>query len=61
MTDFEKAASYFSTSNPAFSQAYVLRTELYFFQQKLASQHSASALSTTIFFTLRAFAEEDNY
>jgi hypothetical protein len=24
-TDFEKAASYFSTSNPAFSQAYVLR------------------------------------
>jgi integrase len=24
--DFKKATSYFSTSNPAFSQAYVLRT-----------------------------------
>ena len=30
-TDFEKAASYFSTLNPAFSQAYVLRVQLIFF------------------------------
>jgi hypothetical protein len=29
--DFEKVASYFSTSNPAFSQAYVLRGQLLFF------------------------------
>jgi hypothetical protein len=29
-TDFEKAASYFSTSNPAFSQAYVLRIRALF-------------------------------
>jgi hypothetical protein len=28
--DFEKAASYFSTSNPAFSQAYVLRVQTSF-------------------------------
>ncbi len=31
-TDFEKATSYFSTSNPAFSQAYVLRVQTSFFQ-----------------------------
>jgi hypothetical protein len=29
-TDFEKTASYFFTSNPAFSQAYVLRVQLLF-------------------------------
>jgi glycerol-3-phosphate responsive antiterminator len=30
--NFEKATSYFSTSNPAFSQAYVLRVRPLFFQ-----------------------------
>ena len=29
--DFEKATSYFSTSNPDFSQAYVLRVQFIFF------------------------------
>jgi hypothetical protein len=30
--DFEKATSYFSTSNPAFSQDYIHRIELTFFK-----------------------------
>jgi hypothetical protein len=30
--NFEKATSYFSTSTPSFSQAYVLRAQPFFFQ-----------------------------
>lgn len=49
--DFEKSTSYFSTSNPAFSRDYNHRIELTFFKSKLASQRSASALSTMSFFS----------
>jgi hypothetical protein len=58
--DFEKVASYFSTSNTAFSQTYVLRVRASFSPSKLASQHSASALSKTILFSADAFAEGYN-
>jgi DNA-binding GntR family transcriptional regulator len=55
--DFEKAASYFSTLNPAFHRLMFSASKLHFLQQKLASQHSASVLSATIYFPLHAFAE----
>jgi hypothetical protein len=51
---FEKATFYFFTSNPAFSQAYVL-------QQKLASQYSTFALSTKGFFSADDFAGGYNH
>ncbi len=50
-TDFEKATSYFSTTNPAFSQAYIFHICVSFFTSNLESQHSTSALSTTGFFS----------
>ena len=49
--NFEKAASCFPRSNPAFSQAYVLCCQPFFLRQKLASQQSASAFSETILFS----------
>ncbi len=58
--DFEKAASYFSTSILLFHKLMFSASELHFLQQKLASQHSAFALSATIFFSADAFAEGYN-
>ncbi len=48
--DFDKGMSYFSTSTLFFYKLMFSASELHFLQQKLASQHSAFALSTTIFF-----------
>ncbi len=50
MPDFEKVASYFSTSNPAFSQAYVLRIRPLFSPAETSFTALSFALSTTIFF-----------
>ncbi len=59
--DFEKAASYFSTSNPAFSQAYVLRVRASFFSVETSFTALSFALSTTDFFPLLTFAEGYNH
>ena len=48
---FEKATSYFSTSNPAFSQAYVLRVRPIFSPAETGFIALSFALSATIFFS----------
>jgi hypothetical protein len=59
-TDFEKAASYFSTSNPAFSQTYVLRVQPLFSPVETSFTVLTFALSATNFFSADAFAEGYN-
>jgi hypothetical protein len=60
-TDFEKAASYFSTSNPAFSQTYVLRVQPLFSPVETSFTALTFALSATNFFSADAFAEGYNH
>ncbi len=60
-TDFEKATSYFSTSNPVFSQAYVLRVQTLFSPVETSfTALNFCSFYNKLFFPLLAFAEGYN-